>query len=232
MFDHLEIEPATASGFCTRLKAWMAQAFAWLLTNKYRDRIATRLDFQGAIDHPDFDVIDAVLRFLRDAFSTAERASLEHRIRFLRAGKTPNEVIIRDQSEPRSRFSVYIALGKETISRRSQDGAARMAAALSYYTAFSMSPLLIVAISIAGLLLGRDAAQGKIMAEIGGLVGPKSAAAIQDMLKGAASRRSEGLAGSIIGVVTLLVGATGVLSERKSALNTIWQTREVATLRN
>jgi membrane protein len=95
-----------------------------------------------------------------------------------------------------------------------------------YHTTFSMAPLLILAISIAGLLLGHDAAQGKIMEEIGGLVGPKSAAAIQDMLKGAASRPSEGIVASIIGIVTLIAGASGVLSELKSTLNTIWRTQE------
>ena len=207
-------------------KSGRAKALTWLITNKRRDRVATRLDFEGAVDDPDFDIIDAVLRFIRNAFSTAERASLEHRIRFLRAGKTPDEVIIRDQSEPRGRFPAVFALAKETISRWSGDGAPRMAAALSYYTTFSMAPLLILAISIAGLLLGHDAAQGKIMEEIGGLVGPKSAAAIQDMLKGVASRPSKGIVGSIIGIVTLIAGATGVLSELKSALNTIWRTQE------
>jgi membrane protein len=231
IFEHLELEPPAHSGFFTRVKAWMAEGFAWLLTNKRKDRIATRLDFEGAIDDPDLDITDAVLRFIRNAFSTAERASLEHRIRFLRAGKTPEEVVICDQSAPRGRFSKYVALVKETGSRWSGDGAPRMAAALSYYTAFSMAPLLILAISIAGLLLGRDAAQGKIMEEIGGLVGPKSAAAIQDMLKGAAGRRSEGLVGSIIGIVTLIAGGTGVLSELKSALNSIWRTQEPGSVK-
>jgi membrane protein len=231
IFEHLDLEPPAHSGLFARLKAWVAEAFAWLLTNKRTDRIATRLDFNGAIDDPDLDITDAVLRFLRNAFSTAERASLEHRIRFLRAGKTPEEVIIRDQSAPRGRFSACIALIKETFSRWSGDGAPRMAAALSYYTAFSMAPLLILAISIAGLLLGRDAAQGKIMEEIGGLVGPKSAAAIRDMLKGAAAQRSEGLVGSIIGIVTLIAGGTGVLSELKSALNSIWRTQEPGSVK-
>ena len=226
VFDHLELEPPAHSGFLARLKVWAAKAMTWLITNKPRDRIATRLDFEGAVDDPDFDITDAVLRFIRNAFSTAERASLEHRIRFLRAGKTPDEVIIRDRSEPHGRFSAVFALAKETIGRWSGDGAPRMAAALSYYTTFSMAPLLILAISIAGLLLGHDAAQGKIMAEIGGLVGPKSAAAIQDMIKGAASRPSKGIVRSIIGIVTLIAGATGVLSELKSALNTIWRTQE------
>jgi membrane protein len=226
IFDHLDLKPPAHSGFLARLKGWAAKALAWLITNKRRDRIATRLDFEGAIDDPDFDITDAVLRFIRNAFSTAERASLEHRIRFLRAGKTPDEVIIRDQNEPPGRFSAFFALAKETISRWSGDGAPRMAAALSYYTTFSMAPLLILAISIAGLLLGHDAAQGKIMEEIGGLVGPKSGAAIQDMLKGAASQSFKGIIGSIIGIVTLIAGAIGVLSELKSTLNTIWQTQE------
>lgn len=87
-----------------------------------------------------------------------------------------------------------------------------------------MAPLLILAISVAGLVLGRDAAQGKILEQIGGLIGPKSAAAIQDMLKGAASRRAGGIIASLISIVTLIAGATGVLSELKSALNIIWRT--------
>lgn len=98
---------------------------------------------------------------------------IEHRIRFLREGKTPDEVIIRGQSEPRARLSAVFGLAKETISRWRGDGAPRMAAALSYYTTFSMAPLLILAISITGLLLGHGAAQGKIMQEIGGLVARK-----------------------------------------------------------
>jgi membrane protein len=117
------------------------------------------------------------------------------------------------------------ALARETFSRWSNDSAPRMAAALSYYAAFSMAPLLILAISIAGLAFGHDAAQGKIVEQIGGLVGTKSAAAIQDMLQ-AANRPAKSVVFSIIGIITLIAGATGVLSELKSALNTIWRTRE------
>jgi membrane protein len=106
-----------------------------------------------------------------------------------------------------------------------------MAAALSYYTAFSMAPLLILAISIAGLALGREAAQGKIIEQIGGLVGPKSAAAIRDMLQAAANRPSQGVVATIIGIVSLVAGASGVLSELKTALNTIWRTQEVGDVK-
>jgi Virulence factor BrkB/Domain of Unknown Function (DUF748) len=94
VFDHLELEPRAHSGFFARLKGWGAKAVAWLVTNTRKDRIATRLDFDRAVDDPDLDIADAVLRFMRNAFSTAERASLEHRIRFLRAAKTPDASII------------------------------------------------------------------------------------------------------------------------------------------
>ncbi|MBV8774793.1 MAG: YihY family inner membrane protein [Deltaproteobacteria bacterium] len=225
VFDHLELEPPKQIGFVAHSKAWAAKALAWLGRNKRKDRIATRLDFEGALDNPAFNFTDSVVSFIRNAFSTAERASVEHRIWFSRAGKTPDEVTIADTSRQRTRSAVVIALLKETFSRWSEDSVPRMAAALSYYTAFSMAPLLILVISIAGLALGRDVAQAKIVEQIAGLVGPRSAAAIQDMLH-SANRPAKGVVFSIIGIVSLIAGATGVLSELKSALNTIWRTRE------
>jgi membrane protein len=230
VFDHLELEPPKKSGFIAHVKAWAAELVAWLGKNRRKDRIATRLDFDGAIDDPDFDFIDAAIRFLRNAFTTAERASLEHRIWFSRAGKTADEVTIQDHREPRSRTAAVFGLAKQTLSRWSADAAPRMAAALSYYMAFSMTPLLILAISIAGLLFGREAAQGKIVEEIGGLIGQKSADAIQAMLQ-AANRPTKGVVVGIIGIFSLVAGATGVLSELKSALNRIWRTEERSDLK-
>jgi membrane protein len=225
VFDHLELEPSRKHSFVAHVKAWAAEFLAWFGKNKRKDRIATRLDFDGAVDDPDFDFIDAALRFLRNAFTTAERASLEHRIWFSRAGRTADEVMIQDHREPRSRTAAAFWLAKETLNRWSADAAPRMAAALSYYMAFSMAPLLILAISIAGLLFGREAAQGKIVEEIGGLIGTKSADAIQAMLQ-AANRPAKGVVVGIIGIFSLVAGASGVLSELKSALNRIWQTEE------
>ena len=117
VFDHLEFEPPPHSGFVAHTKAGVARALIWIFKNKRKDRIATRLDFEGSVEGPDLDIADAVLSFTRNAFSTVERASLDHRIRFLRAGKTPDEVIIRDQSEPRGRASAFFALANETFSR-------------------------------------------------------------------------------------------------------------------
>jgi membrane protein len=225
IFDHLEIEAPKDSSFTTSIKAWAAEAVVKLGKNKPKDRIATRLDFEGSLDDPELNIIDAILTFFRNSFLTAERALLEDRIWFSRAGRTADEVKIHTGNEPRSRLAVAFALLKETFNRWSEDAAPRMAAALSYYTVFSMAPLLILAISIAGLVLGRDAAQGKIVEQISGLVGVQSAAAIQSMIQ-AANRPSKGVFAGVVGIISLLAGATGVLSELKSALNKIWRTEE------
>ena len=225
IFDHLEIEAPKDSSFTTSIKAWAAEAVVKLGKNKPKDRIATRLDFEGSLDDPELNIIDAILTFFRNSFLTAERALLEDRIWFSRAGRTADEVKIHTGNEPRSRLAVAFALLKETFNRWREDAAPRMAAALSYYTVFSMAPLLILAISIAGLVLGRDAARGKIVEQISGLVGVQSAAAIQSMIQ-AANRPSKGVFAGVVGIISLLAGATGVLSELKSALNKIWRTEE------
>jgi membrane protein len=225
IFYHLELETPRHSSFAGKLKAWAAEAVAKLGKNKPKDRIATRLDFEGSLDDPELYLTDAIFSFLHNSFVTAERASLEHRIWFSRAGRTSDEVEIHDGMEPRSKVGVAFGLLKETFSRWNEDGAPRMAAALSYYTAFSMAPLLILAISIAGLVLSREAAQGKIVEQIGSLVGKQSAAAIQSMIQ-AANRPSKGILASFVGIISLIAGATGVLSELKSALNKIWRIQE------
>jgi membrane protein len=225
IFDHLEIVAPKASSFTTRIKAWAVEALAGLGKNKPKDRIATRLDFEGSLNDPELNITHAIASFFRNSFLSAERALLENRIWFSRTGKTSDEVKIYTTNAPPSRLTGAFALLRETVSRWSADGAPRMAAALSYYTIFSMAPLLILAISIAGLVLGRDAAQGKIVEQIGGLVGVQSAAAIQSMIQ-AAHRPSKGVFADLVGIISLFVGATGVLSELKSALNQIWRREE------
>jgi membrane protein len=225
VFDQLELVPPTPSTFREKVKSWLAEGVVKLGKNKRKDRVATRLDFEGSLVDPDVDVTDAILTFIRNSFSTAERASLDHRIWFSRAGNTADQVEIHDGREPRSKAAVMFGLTKETLRRWTEDAAPRMAAALAYYTAFSMAPLLILAISVSGLALGREAAQGKIVEQIGGLVGGNSAATIQSMIQ-AANHSSKGIFASVVGVISLIAGATGVLSELKSALNKIWRTEE------
>jgi membrane protein len=106
-----------------------------------------------------------------------------------------------------------------------RDNAARLGAALSYYTLFSVAPLLVVAIGVAGLAFGREAAQGQIVRELQGLVGEAGARALQDMVE--ASRRPQaGVLATVVGVATLLLGATGAFAELKSALNVVWDVPE------
>src|SRR5712664_3640416 len=111
---------------------------------------------------------------------------------------------------------------RATYAEWSRDKVPRMGAALAYYTIFSLAPLLVIAIAIAGLVFGAEAVQGRIMGEIQGLVGVESARAIQTMIQ-SAHKPAHGVIASIVGVAILLVGTSGVFSEMQDALNTIWK---------
>ena len=102
------------------------------------------------------------------------------------------------------------------------DHAQSMGAALSYYTVFSLAPLLLIAISVAGLVFGRDAAQGAVVDQLEGLIGQTGAQAVQDLLKNVA-RPSAGIVATLTGVTVLVIGATSVFAELQDDLNRIWQ---------
>ncbi|MBE7550580.1 MAG: YihY/virulence factor BrkB family protein [Anaerolineales bacterium] len=119
-------------------------------------------------------------------------------------------------------LKIIWGLLKETFSDWSEDKASRLAAALAYYTIFSIAPLIIIVIAVAGLVFGREAAQGQIEGQIQGLVGDQGGELIQEMVQGA-SNQSTGVIATIIGVATLLFGATGVFGQLQDALNTIWE---------
>ena len=114
------------------------------------------------------------------------------------------------------------AMGKAALQGWIDDRAASMGAALSYYTFFSMAPLLLIVISVAGLIMGREAAQGHLMDELVGLFGPQAAASIQALVA-SASEPSESWWGTLIGLGAMLVGATTVFAELQGALDRIWQ---------
>src|SRR5436190_1966401 len=102
-----------------------------------------------------------------------------------------------------------------------KDQAPRLGAALAYYTILSLAPLLILLMAIAGLVLGREAVQGQLFGQINSMVGAEGAKAIQEMIAGA-SKPSSGIVASVLGVLTLLFGASSVAGELKSSLNIIW----------
>ena len=118
-----------------------------------------------------------------------------------------------------------IGLLKETYQEFSEDKVPRLGAALAYYTLFSLAPLLVVVIAIAGMVFGEEAARGQIVGAMGGLVGQQGAEAIQTMIQGASHRQS-GLLATVIGLATLLLGASGVFGELQASLNTIWEVTE------
>jgi membrane protein len=101
------------------------------------------------------------------------------------------------------------------------DQAPRLGAALAYYTALSLAPLLILMIAIAGLVFGKEAAQGQLFTQIQGMVGPEGAKMIEEMVRNAA-KPSSGVIASIIAFATLLFGASSVANELRLSLDAIW----------
>lgn len=110
---------------------------------------------------------------------------------------------------------------KEAAADWSHDRAPRLGAALAYYTVFSLVPFLVVVIALIGLVLGQEAAQSAILSHIATMVGDQSAAAIKDMIR-RADQPSTGLVATVLAVVTLLFGASGVFGQLQDALNTVW----------
>jgi membrane protein len=98
-----------------------------------------------------------------------------------------------------------------------------LASSLSYYTLFSIAPLLIIAIAVAGFVFGREAAQNQIVETIGGMIGPESAEAIQGMIQNASNKPKAGIISTVVGAVTLLIGAGAVVGQLQTSLNKIWE---------
>ena len=111
----------------------------------------------------------------------------------------------------------------------SKDECPSMAAALAYATLFAMPSLLLIIIFIAGLVLGPKAASGEIQARLSGAIGAQTAAQIQTMVSGVAQNRAGGLIASVLGLVGLLVSATGVLAQLQQCLNKAWKVKVVDT---
>jgi len=113
---------------------------------------------------------------------------------------------------------------KKTLSDWIDDKAPTFAAALAYYTVFSIAPLLIIAVAVSGLVFGEEAAHGEIRAQLQSLVGSSGAAVIEDMMVNA-SKPSSSILATIVGVVVLFFGATGAFVELQEFLNHIWNVK-------
>src|SRR5947209_829179 len=116
----------------------------------------------------------------------------------------------------------YAALFKDTACNWHNDRAPRMGAALAYYITLSLAPTVVIVLAIAGLAAGPEAAQGRLIGQIQGLVGQEGAKAIQAMIEGPHTP-SKGMIATVLGLATLFFGGTSAVTELKDALNTIWQ---------
>lgn len=111
---------------------------------------------------------------------------------------------------------------KATVTGFSEDRAMKLSASLSYYTIFSMAPLLLLLISLTGVFFGREAIQGEIFGQINGLLGNEAAAQIQEIIKNM-ELSGKTTTAAIIGAITLLIGATTVFAEIQDSINIIWK---------
>jgi membrane protein len=110
---------------------------------------------------------------------------------------------------------------KKSFTGFSDDKVTKLSGALAYYTVFSMAPLLLLIISLCGIFLGQEAVEGRIYQSLSGFMGADTAHQLQQMIKNA-SLNGKGTLAAIIGVVTLLIGATTVFAEIQDSINSIW----------
>lgn len=120
------------------------------------------------------------------------------------------------------RLARFWLLLRETFSEWNKDNAMRLSAAFAYYTIFSLAPLLIIAIAVAGLFFGTGAARQAALDQAQKIIGPMGAEYIGKLID-LASQPSSSLIATLVGLVTLLIGATGAFVELQQALNTIWK---------
>ena len=117
----------------------------------------------------------------------------------------------------------WLKLVKAAASAWVADYAPSMGAALSYYSVFSMAPLLLLVISIAGLVFGEDAVRGEVFGQLQSLLGADTAKAVQAILASVSDKPAQGVLSTVIGLAVLLIGATSVFGELQDALDRIWR---------
>jgi membrane protein len=126
--------------------------------------------------------------------------------------------------ETRITMHTALRIAKDTFNGFLDNKGLKLSASLSYYTIFSLAPLLLLMISLASVFFGRDAIQGQVFGEINGLIGNEAAAQIQDIIKNMELSGKTNFA-VIIGSITLLIGATSVFGEIQDSINIIWKVK-------
>jgi membrane protein len=113
---------------------------------------------------------------------------------------------------------------RDTVQGFIDDDALSRGASIAYYTLFSLAPILLIVVALAGLAFGRDAARGALVDQLSGLMGGKSAEALQAMIESASDPKT-GMTASLIGILAALITLTGAFGEVQSALNAIWKAK-------
>jgi membrane protein len=119
-------------------------------------------------------------------------------------------------------------LAKETVTRWTEDKASALAAALAYYALFSLAPLVLIAVAVAGLVFGHQAAEGQLYTQLAGLIGDAGGKAVQSIVANM-HQQGGGVVATIVGIATLLFGASGVFVQLQDSMNTIWKAKPPTT---
>ena len=121
-------------------------------------------------------------------------------------------------------FKKSYTIVKDTVKGFSEDKGLKLSASLAYYTIFSLAPLLLLVISLAGAFFGKDAIEGSLFSELQGLIGSQAAAQIQQVIRNMELSGKTDLS-LIIGAIALIVGATTVFGELQDSINIIWKVK-------
>ncbi len=124
--------------------------------------------------------------------------------------------------------TTLIALLRRSFADWNEDDAPRLGAALAFYTILSISPLVILVVAIVSIIFDRSSAQGHLLDQVQSLMGPEGRDAIKSMLA-SGQKVTSGIFSTLVGLVTLLLGASGVFGELRFALNTIWEAEPKAS---
>ncbi|HET8828481.1 MAG TPA: YhjD/YihY/BrkB family envelope integrity protein, partial [Pelobium sp.] len=123
-------------------------------------------------------------------------------------------------------FKDYPKILKETFNAFMDDKGLKLSASLAYYTIFSLAPMLIVLLSIGGIFYGQDALQGKVFSQLNDFIGSDAAAQIQSTLQKLQLSGKSTIA-AVTGVITLIIGASGIFVEIQDSINQIWRVKAV-----
>ena len=119
-------------------------------------------------------------------------------------------------------FSTLLSLLKQTVAEWKQDKVSRLAAALAYYTTFSLAPVLVIAIAVASFLFEQSTVQSRIVEQLQGLIGSSGAELVGEMLSSRQTQGDSGFWPSMISIALLVAGASGLFVQLQDALNTVW----------